>query len=122
MLAAEASGEEPRPGDLARAGLSGRAAHARIHGEETKEAAETWLEKKLNALHYGDVMPREERVTVHELFARRGQLSHAPHPLDCQQALLDSGTGAAVTAIRSEQPHFSHTTGKRPRDRGARRR
>src|SRR5437879_3648840 len=36
--------------------------------QETREAAETWLEKKLQALRYGDAVPREERVTVQELF------------------------------------------------------
>jgi len=36
--------------------------------QETKEAAEAWLEKKLQALRYGDAVPREERVTVQELF------------------------------------------------------
>ena len=36
--------------------------------QETKEAAETWLEKKLQALRYGDAVPREERLTVQELF------------------------------------------------------
>ena len=36
--------------------------------QETKEAAETWLEKKLQALRYGDSVPREERLTVQELF------------------------------------------------------